>query len=140
MATLVQYKDGVAGIRLQIDKQQFRIGRGTDNEISIDDELVSKLHAIIEVVESQDNEGAFEYYLQDQESTNGTFVNDKKVGLYKLGNEDVIRIGLNNFKFLDDHNRDLEETAQLHSTWIPGVFYTGKKKKQKKNKKKAKKK
>lgn len=134
MATLVQYKDGLAGIRLQIDKQQFRIGRGTENDISIDDELVSKLHAIIEVVENADSEGSFDYFLQDQESTNGTFVNDKKVTLYKLGNEDVIRIGMNNFKFLDDQSRDLDETAQLHSTWIPGVFYTGKKKKKKKKK------
>ncbi|MDH5179318.1 MAG: FHA domain-containing protein [Gammaproteobacteria bacterium] len=129
MATLVQYKDGIAGIRLQIDKAPFRIGRGPDNEVSIDDELVSKLHAVIEVVQSKDAESGVEYYLHDQESTNGTFVNDKKITLYKLGNEDVIRIGLNNFKFLDDQHRDLEETAQLHSTWIPGVFYTGKKKK-----------
>jgi len=129
MATLMQYKDGVAGIRLQIDKQQFRIGRGPNNEISIDDELVSVIHAVIEVIQHEDG---FEYYLQDQQSTNGTFVNDKKVNLYKLANEDVIRIGMNNFKFLDDHSLDMEETAQLHNTWIPGVYYTGKKKKKKK--------
>ncbi|MDH5407014.1 MAG: FHA domain-containing protein [Gammaproteobacteria bacterium] len=130
MATLVQYKDGVAGIRLQIDKPRFRIGRGPDNEISIDDELVSIVHAVIEIIQN-DTENV-EYYLQDQQSTNGTFVNDKKISLYKLANEDVIRIGLNNFKFIDDHSQDMEETAQLHNTWIPGVYYTGKKKKKKK--------
>jgi len=134
MATLVQLKEGVAGIRLRIDKPQFSLGRAKDNEISIDDELVSKTHAIIEVMENTERAG-FDYYLQDQDSTNGTYVNDKKIGLYKLSNGDVIRIGVSNFKFLDDTNDDPAETAQLHKTWIPGVFVT--KPKEKKSKKKA---
>ena len=53
MATLVQLKEGVAGIRLRIDQPQFRIGRATDNDISIDDELVSKTHAVIEAMENK---------------------------------------------------------------------------------------
>lgn len=134
MATLVQLKEGVAGIRLRIDKPQFRIGRARDNEISIDDELVSKTHAIIEAVENK-QQASFDYYIQDQQSTNGTYVNDKKVELYKLSNEDVVRIGVSNFRFLDDTNDDPAETAQLHKTWIPGVFIT--KPKKKKSKKKA---
>lgn len=137
MATLVQLKEGAAGIRLRIDKPQFRIGRATDNEISIDDELVSKTHAVIEAMENQ-SQGVFEYYIQDQQSTNGTYVNNKKVELYKLSNGDVVRIGMSNFKFLDDTNEDPAETAQLHKTWIPGVFVT--KPKKKKSKKKSKKK
>ena len=128
MATLVQLKDGSAGIRLRIDKPQFRIGRAGDNEISIDDELVSKTHAVIEAMQN-DAQASFDYYIQDQQSTNGTFVNDKKIGLYKLSNGDVIRIGMSNFKFLDDTNDDPAETAQLHKTWIPGVFITKPKKK-----------
>ena len=136
MAILVQLRDGIAGIRLRIDKPQFRIGRAGENELSIDDELVSKIHAVIEVMRNDDG-SPFDYYLQDQESTNGTFVNDKKIGLYKLANGDIIRIGTTNFKFLDDSNEDPAETAQLHKTWIPGVFVTGTKKKS--SKKKAKK-
>ena len=136
MATLVQLKDGVAGIRLRIDKPQFRIGRAKDNEISIDDELVSKTHAIIEAMENK-QQAMFEYYIQDQESTNGTFVNDKKITLYKLSTDDIVRIGISNFKFLDDTSDDPAETAQLHKTWIPGVFIS--KPKKKKARKKTKK-
>lgn len=136
MATLVQLKEGAAGIRLRIEKPRFRIGRAADNEISIDDELVSKTHATIEAMENRE-QASFDYYIQDQESTNGTFVNDKKISLYKLSNGDVIRIGMNNFKFLDDTNDDPAETAQLHKTWIPGVFIT--KPKKKKTAKKARK-
>lgn len=131
MATLVQLKDGVAGIRLQIDKVQFRLGRGKDNEISIDDELVSKTHAIIEAMQNKET-GGFDYYIQDQESTNGTYVNDRKISLHKLSNGDVVRIGASNFRFMDDASDDPAETAKLHKTWIPGVFITGPKKKGKK--------
>ncbi len=135
MATLVQLKEGVAGIRLRIDQPQFRIGRATDNDISIDDELVSKTHAVIEAMENKQR-AAFDYYVQDQQSTNGTYVNDKKIDLYKLSNGDVVRIGTSNFKFLDDTNEDPAETAQLHKTWIPGVFVTKPKKGKKKTGKK----
>lgn len=133
MAMLIQYNEEEAGIKLPIDKQQTRIGRDTSNDISIDDDLVSKEHAILEVVVSTTEEGKLEYYIQDLKSTNHTFVNDELVSLYKLQNGDIIRIGMNNFKFVDELDGDLDETAKLHKTWIPGVYVT--KNKTKKDKK-----
>ena len=132
MAMLIQYNEDEAGIKLPIDKQQIRIGRDTSNDISIDDELVSKEHAILEVAMSTMEESKLEYYLQDLDSTNHTYVNDERISLYKLKNGDIIRIGMNNFKFVDEHDGELDETAKLHKTWIPGVYVT--KGKGKKNK------
>jgi pSer/pThr/pTyr-binding forkhead associated (FHA) protein len=132
MAMLVQFNEDEAGIRLPIDKQQIRIGRDTGNDISIDDDLVSKEHAILEVVMSPMEEGKLEYYLQDLNSTNHTYVNDERISLYKLKHGDIIRVGMNNFKFLDEVSGDLDETAKLHKTWIPGVYYTKNKTKKKK--------
>jgi len=132
MAMLIQYNEDEAGIRSPIDKQQIRIGRDTSNDISIDDELVSKTHAILEVVMSPTEEGKLEYYLQDQKSTNHTYVNDERISLYKLKHGDIIRIGMNNFKFVDEVSGDLDETAKLHKTWIPGVYFTKNKNKRKK--------
>lgn len=131
MAMLIQYNEDEAGIRLPIDKQQMRIGRDTTNDISIDDDLVSKEHAILEVVMSTTEEGKIEYYLQDLKSTNHTFVNDELVTLHKLQNGDIIRIGMNNFKFVDELDGDLDETAKLQKTWIPGVYITKNKDKKK---------
>ena len=82
---------------------------------------------------STTDEGKLEYYIQDLKSTNHTFVNDELVSLYKLQNGDIIRIGMNNFKFVDELDGDLDETAKLHKTWIPGVYVT--KNKTKKDKK-----
>ena len=131
---LLQYNEDGAGIKLPIDKQKTRIGRDQSNDISIDDDLVSKEHAVLEVVMSTVEEGRLEYYLQDLNSTNHTYVNDDRISLFKLRNGDVIRIGMNNFKFVDEFNGKMDETSQLYKTWIPGVYTKGKKKDKKKKK------
>lgn len=128
MALLIQITDDKKGLRILLDQPRTRIGRDPENEVSIDDELVSKIHAIIEAVPSSEKQGQIEYFVQDQESTNKTYVNDEPVSLRKLKHEDVIRVGMNNFQFLDQTPDDLEETAKLHKSWIPGVYYTKKKK------------
>ena len=130
MALLVQITDSGTGIRLPIEKQQLTIGRDADCDISLEDELVSKNLAVLEVVLTP-NENRIEYMLQDQESTNNTYVNDERIDLCRLKDGDIIRVGMNNFRFEDEAKGDLEETARLHKTWIPGVYYTksGKKKK-----------
>ncbi|NIQ12553.1 MAG: FHA domain-containing protein, partial [Gammaproteobacteria bacterium] len=132
MALLLQLTDDSAGVKLPITKQRITIGRHSDNDISLEDELVSKEHAVIEVVESPNKKGGIDFYVQDLDSTNRTYVNDKVVSLHKLRHNDVIRIGINQFKFIDEAKGELDETAQLYKTWIPGVFYTGKKKKKQK--------
>jgi hypothetical protein len=29
---------------------------------------------------------------------------------------------MTNFRFIDEENGNLEETAKLHKTWIPGLY------------------
>ncbi len=122
MAMLIQYTPEGAGIKLVLAKQRITIGRDSGNDISIDDDLVSKLHAVLEAVPATDGDGRVEYYLQDQDSTNHTYVNDERIRLCKLQNGDMIRIGMNNFRFVDEDEGNLGETAKLRKTWIPGVF------------------
>jgi pSer/pThr/pTyr-binding forkhead associated (FHA) protein len=133
MATLIQVQEGESGIKIQIDKQRFSIGRGAENDLCLNDELVSKNHAVIEVViKEADKKNAppvVEFFLQDQGSTNHSFVNDKAVDVCKLKHDDILRFGLNNFMFKHDASDTLHETTQLRKTWIPGVFFTNKKKK-----------
>ncbi|WP_455198669.1 FHA domain-containing protein [Kaarinaea lacus] len=128
MAALIQIKDGVDGITLRIEHRESRLGRGSNNDITINDELVSKQHAEIIAEQSEANDG-FIYTIMDCGSTNGTFVNDKKISEYTLKNGDVIRIGINHFRFVDDANDDLAATTKIQKTWIPGVFITRRNKK-----------
>lgn len=124
MAVLVQLVDGVATGKFPVKKPLLRIGRAAQNDICIDDMLVSKLHAVVEMKENSDPDAPTEYYINDMDSTNCTYVNDKKIKRHKLSNNDVIRVGLNHFKFIDDMERDHGKTTKLHKSWIPGVFYT----------------
>jgi len=129
MAVLILLQDADAGVRFPIDKPRFAIGRGRDNDICLDDELVSKQHALIEAIPLEQAQLQFDYYLQDLDSTNHCFVNDEQVKLKKLRHEDVIRIGKSNFQFVDDRNDKLDETTELRKTWLPGVYVTKKPKK-----------
>lgn len=126
MAALIQFREGVEGVTLRLEKQLSRIGRGAENDIVIHDDLVSKHHAIIEAVGKP--EGGFDYVIEDCDSTNGTFVNDENVSLCHLKQGDVIRLGMNHFRFVDDANDDLAVTTKIHKTWIPGVYISKSKK------------
>ncbi len=100
MAVLIQYANGAPGIRFDIDKKVFRIGRSLDNDLCIPDAFVSKAHAVIERRPSDRLDGSYEYVIRDLGSTNKTFVNDGQVEQARLCNEDVVRIGRNTFRFL----------------------------------------
>ena len=131
MALLIQFTENSAGIKLSIEKQRTTIGRDASNDISLDDELVSKEHAVLEVISTEDE---ISFLIQDLNSTNHTFVNDEPVDLHKLKDGDLVRIGMSDFRFISQDPNSMDETAQLYKTWIPGVFYTGKKKKKAKKK------
>ena len=133
MALLIQVTNSGTGIKLPIDKKQIEFGRDEDCDVSLDDELVSQRHAILEVVLTPDD-NRVDYILQDKKSTNHTYVNDQRVDHRYLKNGDVIRIGKSNFRFEDKAKGDFSETLELHETWFPGVFYTRSGKKKRKNK------
>ena len=124
MALIAQLHDGVAVNKCRLDQPQLTIGRSSDCDIYIDDVVVSTVHAVIEQEASPDPGGQIDYYVHDQGSTNGTQVNGEMVARRKLNHNDVIRIGWINFKFIDENKADPEQTAKIHKSWIPGVYYT----------------
>src|SRR2546426_8454356 len=71
---------------IPLDKPRFTIGRKPDNDLVIDNPVVSGHHALI-----VSEEGAF--FIEDLGSTNGTFVNDAKIQKEKLKNSDCIIVG-----------------------------------------------
>ncbi len=65
----------------------FRIGRGEDCEISLQDQFVSRVHA----------KGYFadgHWWLEDQNSSNGLIVQGERVTRVGLGNGTVVRLGV----------------------------------------------
>lgn len=123
MPVLVQLSDSVISQKFKLSDQKLSMGRSSDNDVQIDDGAVSSNHAWIEP-ELADDGVVLGYRLVDLNSTNGSFVNEKKISEERLRHNDRIRIGWVNFKYIDENAETFEETTKVHKTWIPGVFYT----------------
>jgi pSer/pThr/pTyr-binding forkhead associated (FHA) protein len=124
MAVLIQYKSGVAGIKIPLEQMPLRIGRSEDNTLCIEDELASREHALIERVKSEQDTGNSHYVVRDLGSTNGTFVNAEAITAHLLVEGDMLRIGQAFFKYSESNHPELGETRIIKKTIIPGLFYT----------------
>ena len=125
MPMIVQLHEGVALKKFPLeDKSILRIGRDPESDIYIDDGVVSAEHAVIEITESSDPKKAAKYIIKDLGSTNKTYVNGETITSKTLEHDDIIRVGWNNFKFIDETKKDPDKTAKIHKSWIPGVYYT----------------
>ena len=121
MAVIIQTVDGVIVNRFDIDNAGLSFGRAASNQVQIDDTAVSTNHA--EIVVEESDEGKQVYVIRDIGSTNGTFLNEQKVERQPLRHKDIIRVGWNNFVFIDENQRDHERTDRITKSWIPGVYY-----------------
>lgn len=114
MASLSQLVDSVVVTTFDIDKPEVRVGRRADNDIRIDEISVSGHHAVIESVPNAYLEGTVDYYITDNNSTNGTFVNDLRISeRQRLNSNDIVRIGWNEFRFVDEDENAMEKTAYI---------------------------
>jgi len=117
MATLTQLVDGVVANKFELRHGSLTIGRHSDNSIQIDDSAVSSHHARLDGAANEHFPQFSEYYLVDLESTNGTFVNNLKLSKkHRLRHNDMVRIGWNTFKFIDDQEAELEKTSHMLAT------------------------
>ena len=114
MASLSQLVDNVVVTTFELDQPEIRVGRGRDNDIRIDEISVSGHHAVIEAVPNAYLEDTVDFYITDSNSTNGTFVNDIRIsGRQRLNSNDLVRIGWNEFRFVDDDENAMEKTAYI---------------------------
>ena len=124
MPILMQIKDEIVQNKFPLEQKTVSIGRGTDNDIQVDDKAVSANHAWIEYHPADDEHKQDFYRFIDLQSTNGSFVNEVKVTEYDIKHNDIIRLGFITFKFIDENEHRFEETSKVHKSWIPGVYYT----------------
>ena len=86
--------------------------------------MVSTEHAVIKAEDDPTSDDGPEFFIEDLKSTNSTFVNGEKITRHKLRHDDMIRVGWNTFRFVDKAEGDLNKTAKIRKSWIPGVYYT----------------
>ncbi len=78
--------------RLNIMADEFVIGRHHSSHLRLAEKAVSRRHAVI-------RSGHGRYFIQDQNSALGTYVNGQRMAACELKPGDVIRIGQTEFRF-----------------------------------------
>lgn len=92
----ITYRKKPFGLR---KNDSLSVGRDSSNNISLDDVKVSRRHFQIEATE----EG---YKIVDLDSSNGTFLNGKRVKSSMITHGDVIQVSIHIFN-VEDHSHDL---------------------------------
>jgi len=92
-ALVVRAGGGRAGESFKPAAERTRIGRSPDCEIFLDDVTVSRNHAVLVARDGK-------YYVEDQGSLNGTFVNRKRIDSAPLTEGDEVQIGKYRMTFI----------------------------------------
>jgi hypothetical protein len=106
MAKLVVSLDGVVIKEVQLTKDKTTLGRRPYNDIVIDNLAVSGEHAVLQMV------GA-DVFIEDLNSTNGTYINGKAIKKQLLSNNDTVEIGKYKIKYLTEDAPDYEKTMVM---------------------------
>jgi len=102
MARLVLSLDGQSLAEYNMSRERYTIGRLPDNDIRIDNPAVSGHHALIINILNDS-------FLEDLNSTNGTYVNGKLIKKHALTHGDVITIGHHHLRFVDSQVESSEQ-------------------------------
>ncbi|MDP3139593.1 MAG: FHA domain-containing protein [Burkholderiaceae bacterium] len=95
MPKMIVSIDGVVIKEVQLTKDRTTLGRRPYNDIVIDNLAVSGEHAVLQMMGN-------EVYLEDLNSTNGTYVNGKAVKKQLLQNNDTVEVGKYRIKFISE--------------------------------------
>jgi type II secretory pathway predicted ATPase ExeA len=90
---LLVSRDGELLDEIELKSARLLIGRSAHNDLSIDSRFVSRHHALLVSHGSST-------LLMDLNSTNGTFVNSRRISNYVLRHEDIISLGSYRVKFV----------------------------------------
>lgn len=111
MAKLILSMDNLVLKEIPLNKERTTIGRKATNDIQIDNLAISGEHAVIVTILNDS-------FLEDLNSTNGTFVNGQQVKKHFLQNNDVIELGKYRLKYVNEapaqaSQADFEKTMVL---------------------------
>jgi pSer/pThr/pTyr-binding forkhead associated (FHA) protein len=102
MARLMLSLDGSILAEYNMNKERYTIGRLPDNDIRIDNPAVSGHHSLIINILNDS-------FLEDLNSTNGTYVNGKLIKKHAMQHGDVITVGHHQLRFVDSQDGEAEQ-------------------------------
>ena len=112
MARLILSLDNQVLAEYNMTKERYTIGRLPDNDVRIDNPAVSGHHSLIINILNDS-------FLEDLNSTNGTYVNGKLIKKHALQHGDVITIGHHQLRFSDQQAPEVEQDEFEKTMVIP---------------------
>ena len=114
MARLVLSLDSQVMAEYNMSKERYTIGRLPDNDVRIDNPAVSGHHSLIINILNDS-------FLEDLNSTNGTYVNGKLIKKHALQHGDVITVGHHQLRFVEDDEQqdEFEKTMVIQPSARP---------------------
>ena len=112
MARLILSLDGQVLAEYNMSKERYTIGRLPDNDVRIDNPAVSGHHSLIINILNDS-------FLEDLNSTNGTYVNGKLIKKHALQHGDVITIGHHQLRFSDQQAPESDQDEFEKTMVIP---------------------
>ena len=112
MARLILSLDNQVLAEYNMSKERYTIGRLPDNDVRVDNPAVSGHHSLIINILNDS-------FLEDLNSTNGTYVNGKLIKKHALQNGDVITIGHHQMRFSDQDANQPEQDEFEKTMVIP---------------------
>lgn len=112
MARLILSLDGDVLAEYNMTKERYTIGRLPDNDVRIDNPAVSGHHALIINILNDS-------FLEDLNSTNGTYANGKLIKKHALKHGDVVTVGHHHLRFVDSQVEE-PEADEFEKTMVIG--------------------
>ena len=112
MARLILSLDNQALAEYNMTKERYTVGRLPDNDVRIDNPAVSGHHSLIINILNDS-------FLEDLNSTNGTYVNGKLIKKHALQHGDVITIGHHQLRFSDQQISEPDQDEFEKTMVIP---------------------
>jgi hypothetical protein len=114
MARLVLSLESQVMAEYNMSKERYTIGRLPDNDVRIDNPAVSGHHSLIINILNDS-------FLEDLNSTNGTYVNGKLIKKHALQHGDVVTVGHHQLRFVEDDEQqdEFEKTMVIQPSARP---------------------
>jgi pSer/pThr/pTyr-binding forkhead associated (FHA) protein len=112
MARLILSLDSQVLAEYNMMKERYTIGRLPENDVRIDNPAVSGHHSLIINILNDS-------FLEDLNSTNGTYVNGKLIKKHALQHGDVITIGHHQLRFSDQQTTESDQDEFEKTMVIP---------------------
>ena len=111
MARLILSLNGQTMAEYNMSKERYTIGRLPDNDVRIDNATVSGNHSLIINILNDS-------FLEDLNSTNGTYVNGKLIKKHALQHGDVVTVGKHQLRYVDADAVEEEDDDEFARTMV----------------------